>query len=122
MSNRKANENNMSVRKDMRIEKELLAKIDSVRGDVPFAAWMKRAAIMRLENEGHTVQVQKTKKAEPKNNRASNKAELISAARKLQDQGYSHQQICDKFAADNVPSLSGKPWTRGAVGNLLRKD
>ena len=46
---KKANETTTSVRKDMRIDKELLAKIDEVRGDVPFAAWVKRAIKMRLE-------------------------------------------------------------------------
>lgn len=55
MSTRKANENNLSVRKDMRIDKELLQIIDSVRGDVPFAAWVKRAAIQRLTSEGIAV-------------------------------------------------------------------
>jgi hypothetical protein len=51
MSIRKANENNQSVRKDMRVEKELLALVDSARGDVPFATWVKRAIKMRLEQE-----------------------------------------------------------------------
>lgn len=47
---KRANETATSVRKDMRIDKELLAKIDNIRGDVPFAAWVKRAIIMRLDN------------------------------------------------------------------------
>ena len=51
MSIRKANENNKSVRKDMRIEKELLARVDAARGDTPWAAWVKRAVLMRLEQE-----------------------------------------------------------------------
>ena len=46
---KRANETATSVRKDMRIDKDLLAKIDEVRGDVPFAAWVKRAIKMRLE-------------------------------------------------------------------------
>ncbi|WP_413517102.1 hypothetical protein [Photobacterium phosphoreum] len=46
---KRANETATSVRKDMRIDKDLLAKIDDVRGDVPFAAWVKRAIKMRLE-------------------------------------------------------------------------
>lgn len=46
---KKANETTTSVRKDMRIDKELLAKIEEVRGDVPFAAWVKRAIKMRLD-------------------------------------------------------------------------
>ena len=46
---KKANETTTSVRKDMRIDKELLAKIEKVRGDVPFAAWVKRAIKMRLD-------------------------------------------------------------------------
>ena len=46
---KRANETAISVRKDMRIDKDLLAKIDDVRGDVPFAAWVKRAIKMRLE-------------------------------------------------------------------------
>ena len=46
---KKANETTTSVRKDMRIDKELLAMIDTVRGDVPFAAWVKRAIKMRLD-------------------------------------------------------------------------
>lgn len=53
---KKANENNLSVRKDIRIDKKLLVLIDSVRGDVPFSTWIKRAAIQRLANEGHTAQ------------------------------------------------------------------
>ena len=40
---KKANETTTSVRKGIRIDKELLAMIDAVRGDVPFAAWVKRA-------------------------------------------------------------------------------
>ena len=47
---KRANETTTSVRKDMRIDKELLAKIDNIRGDVPFAAWVKRAIIMRLDS------------------------------------------------------------------------
>lgn len=47
--NKRANETATSVRKDMRINKELLDRIDNVRGDVPFAAWVKRAIIMRLD-------------------------------------------------------------------------
>lgn len=47
--NKRANETATSVRKDMRINKELLENIDNVRGDVPFAAWVKRAIIMRLD-------------------------------------------------------------------------
>ena len=47
---KRANETATSVRKDMRIDKELLANIDNVRGDVPFAAWVKRAIIMRLDS------------------------------------------------------------------------
>lgn len=47
--NKRANETATSVRKDMRINKELLDNIDNVRGDVPFAAWVKRAIIMRLD-------------------------------------------------------------------------
>ena len=46
---KKANETTTSVRKDMRIDKELLAIIEEVRGDVPFAAWVKRAIKMRLD-------------------------------------------------------------------------
>ncbi|MCD9531933.1 hypothetical protein GLP09_17640, partial [Photobacterium carnosum] len=46
---KKANETATSVRKDMRIDKDLLAKIDAVRGDVPFAAWVKRSIKMRLD-------------------------------------------------------------------------
>lgn len=121
MSIKKANENNQSVRKDMRVEKELLSMIDSVRGDVPFSAWVKRAAIMRLENEGHTVQVQKESKLpEPKNN-SSNKEALKEKALKLQSEGYTHQQITDIFNDEGLMSLTGKEWTRGSVGNLLRK-
>jgi len=51
----KANQNSKSTRKDMRIENELLDLVNTVRGDVPFAAWVKRAIIMRLENEGHVL-------------------------------------------------------------------
>ncbi|MCD9539558.1 hypothetical protein GRJ22_18405 [Photobacterium carnosum] len=50
-NNKRANETATSVRKDMRMEKDLLALIDAVRGDVPFAAWVKRAIKMRLEKE-----------------------------------------------------------------------
>ena len=50
---KKANENEKSVRKDMRVDKELLAQIEAVRGDVPFAAWVKRAIKMRLERESN---------------------------------------------------------------------
>ena len=55
MSNKKANENNISVRKDMRVEKELLAIIDSVRGDVSYSAWVRRACVQRLTSEGIAV-------------------------------------------------------------------
>ena len=37
----------------MRVDKELLAQIEAVRGDVPFAAWVKRAIKMRLERESN---------------------------------------------------------------------
>lgn len=50
LDRKRANETTTSVRKDMRIDKELLAKIDNIRGDVPFAAWVKRAIIMRLDS------------------------------------------------------------------------
>jgi len=122
MSIKKANENNQSVRKDMRIEKELLSMIDSVRGDVPFSAWVKRAAIMRLENEGHTVQVHKSPKLPEAKKKSSNKEALKERALKLQSEGYTHQQITDIFNNEGLTSLTGKKWTRGSVGNLLRKD
>ena len=121
MSIRKANENNQSVRKDMRIEKELLSMIDSVRGDVPFSAWVKRAAIMRLENEGHTVQIHKCPKLPEPKNKTSDKEALKERALKLQSEGYTHQQITDIFNDEGLTSLTGKEWTRGSVGNLLRK-
>ena len=50
-NNKRANETATSVRKDMRMDKDLLALVDAVRGDVPFAAWVKRAIKMRLEKE-----------------------------------------------------------------------
>ena len=50
-NNKRANETATSVRKDMRMEKDLLALVEAVRGDVPFAAWVKRAIKMRLEKE-----------------------------------------------------------------------
>ena len=57
-SKKRANETATSVRKDMRIDKDLLEKIDSVRGDVPFAAWVKRAIKMRLDSLNLTVSVE----------------------------------------------------------------
>lgn len=50
-NNKRANETATSVRKDMRIDKELLAQIDKTRGDVTFSAWVKRAILMRLDAE-----------------------------------------------------------------------
>jgi len=47
----KVNENNRSIRKDMRVEKELLDIIDSVRGDTSFSAWVRRACVQRLKKE-----------------------------------------------------------------------
>lgn len=55
---KKANETATSVRKDMRIDKDLLAKIDAVRGDVPFAAWVKRSIKMRLDGLNNPMPVE----------------------------------------------------------------
>ena len=39
-----------STKKNMRFEKDLIEKIDSVRGDQSFSQWVKAACWMRLEN------------------------------------------------------------------------
>ncbi|MCD9489133.1 hypothetical protein [Photobacterium iliopiscarium] len=51
MSTPKANKNNKSETKTIRFEHDLIALINAVRGDVPFAAWVKRSCINRLEIE-----------------------------------------------------------------------
>ena len=48
MSTQKANKNNKSETKTIRFEHELVSRIDADRGDVPFAAWVKRSCINRL--------------------------------------------------------------------------
>ena len=39
-----------STKKNMRFEKDLIEKIESVRGDQSFSQWVKAACWMRLEN------------------------------------------------------------------------
>ncbi|MCG3814277.1 hypothetical protein I3260_18750 [Photobacterium damselae] len=51
MSTKKANETSASIRKDMRFDKKLMARIDEARGDVSFSAWVRRAVLMRLDGE-----------------------------------------------------------------------
>lgn len=82
MSIKKANENNISVRKDMRIDKELLAKVDAARGDVPFAAWVKRAILMRLDGETSAQVQTKTHKPTQSQPSAVKGAQVVSANEK----------------------------------------
>ncbi|MGR5254500.1 recombinase family protein [Vibrio astriarenae] len=44
-----------STLKPIRFKKEMIESVDSIRGDVTFAAWVKRAVIQRLEREGVEV-------------------------------------------------------------------
>lgn len=44
-----SNRNNKSETKTIRFDHELVTSIDSIKGDVPFAAWVKRACIEKLE-------------------------------------------------------------------------
>lgn len=49
MSTPKTGKNNKSETKTIRFEHDLIALINATRGDVPFAAWVKRSCINRLE-------------------------------------------------------------------------
>lgn len=127
---KKANETTTSVRKDMRIDKELLAKIDDVRGDVPFAAWVKRAIKMRLEGLEQIAKVESV----PVNTRADVKNNITAKTVLVRTQNELRAEKTRQLLFSAINSLSQtekveilnarypKSKCRKAIGEVVSKD
>lgn len=131
---RRANETATSFRKDMRIDKDLLAKIDEVRGDVPFAAWVKRAIKMRLEGlekiavvecvpvvHSADVDVKSKKKAVAKTAHVRTQNELrAEKTRQLLFSAISSLSHIEK--SEIINARYPKSQCRKAIGEVVSKD
>lgn len=132
--NKRANETATSVRKDMRIDKDLLAKVDSVRGDVPFAAWVKRAIKMRLDGLDSTVSVESVpvvisadikKKIKPKVTPIAGSVRTINELRAEKTKNILFSAVSSLSCTDKKEILNArypKSQCRKAIGELVSKD
>jgi hypothetical protein len=130
---KKANETTTSVRKDMRIDKELLAMIDTVRGDVPFAAWVKRAIKMRLDGlyikpvESVPVDISADKKSSKKS-KAPVKTVTVRTANELRAEKtrqllFSSIRLLSRTEkAEIINARYPKNQCRKAIGEVVSKD
>ena len=130
----KANETTTSVRKDMRINKDLLARIDSARGDVPFAAWVKRAIKMRLDNLGSTISVEPTPVDISADTPKKGKLKITHNTRSVRTSNELRAEKNKKKLLSAVDSLSylekteilnaryPKSQCRKAIGGVVSKD
>lgn len=127
-NNKRANETATSVRKDMRIEKELLAKIDAVRGDVPFSAWVKRAIKMRLDsyNIERTCTVESVQEkitvrtGEKKNKKISPNIQRSIETKKILFDAIKKLSIEKKV--EIMKARYPKSECRKAIGEIVSKD
>lgn len=131
---KRANETATSVRKDMRIDKDLLAKIDSVRGDVPFAAWVKRAIKMRLDGSDYIVSVESVpvvisadvkKKIKPKVTSITGSVRTVNELRAEKTKNILFSAVSLLSRTDKKGVLNArypKSQCRKAIGELVSKD
>ena len=131
---KRANETATSVRKDMRIDKDLLAKVDDVRGDVPFAAWVKRAIKMRLEDLEQIAMVESvpvTTSAELKikgNKNITGKAVSVRTQNELRAEKTKQllfSSVSSLLQAEKSEILNArypKSQCRKAIGEIVSKD
>lgn len=135
MKNKKrANETATSVRKDMRIDKDLLVKIDEVRGDVPFAAWVKRAIKMRLDGleSHHSVEsvpvitsADIKDKEKPKNTPVTGGVRTTNELRADKTKNILFSAVSSLSLADKREILKArypKSQCRKSIGELVSKD
>ncbi|PSW23969.1 hypothetical protein C9J19_20455 [Photobacterium phosphoreum] len=132
-SKKRANETATSVRKDMRIDKDLLAKIDDIRGDVPFSAWVKRAIKMRLEGLEikpiesvlTTISADKKRKKKPQQPVKTTTVRTANELRAEKTKQLLFSSISSLSQAEKSEILNArypKSQYRKAIGELVSKD